>query len=207
MSKKMILRAALAAIALAAAAPTVLAESAFVTGAGSAPLTATARLDFRIVVPNVLYLRVGTGTDVANNATINELLYNVPAAALGNGASVFATGGDRDLVNPGSSVTARVFSNNGSVELTAGTTGPLQNAAGDTISWGQFSISSLLLTANPAGPLSHPTLVDGGNASITVPATGRVVNRDAVWTFGYANSAQVPQGEYIGRVTYTAAQI
>src|SRR5687768_5442091 len=42
------------------------AESNVSTGAGS-PLTANARLDFQIVAPKILYLRVGNGADLAAN--------------------------------------------------------------------------------------------------------------------------------------------
>ena len=43
------------------------AESTFSSGTGS-PLTASARVDFTITVPKILFLQVGTGTNMAANA-------------------------------------------------------------------------------------------------------------------------------------------
>jgi len=54
------------------------AESKVQTGAGA--LTATARLDFRVTMPKVLFLQVGTGSLLAANATINLIDFVVPAA-------------------------------------------------------------------------------------------------------------------------------
>src|ERR1700704_5123728 len=63
------------AVALALAAPfAASAESNFTTGPGS-PITANARLDFQIIIPKVLFLQVGTGTNMAANATINQIAF------------------------------------------------------------------------------------------------------------------------------------
>ena len=203
---KFLIRAVSAAAALTLGAPMLAnAESNIQTGAGA--LTATARLDFRITVAKVLFLQVGTGTAFANNTTINLIDFVVPAANLGDASLIAATAASGDLGN--GTVTAKVIGNNGNVTLTSTTAGALGNGAGDTVSFGQIATAAAVLTT--ATPLAAPALVDGGSTNTTVPATGKVVNRDARWTFSYLNTAIVPPGTYGGvnannsRVTYTAS--
>src|SRR3954465_3373523 len=116
-----------AAVALAVAAPMLAsAESNFTTGAGS-PITASGRLDFQIVVPKVLFLQVGTGTNMAANATINQIQFSVPAANVGDGTVISATAGSGDLGN--GQVSAKVVGNNGTITFTSTTLGALGNGA------------------------------------------------------------------------------
>src|SRR3546814_12911547 len=89
------------------------AESQYVDGSGSA----SADLDFQIIIPRILFLRVGTGTDFADNGAIDLISFNVPGASLGNGTSVAATATSGDLGN--GAVTARVLGNGGNVTLTS----------------------------------------------------------------------------------------
>ena len=181
------------------------AESNIQTGTGA--LTATARVDFRITVPKTLFLQVGTGTANANNTAINLIDFVVPAANIGDGTPIAATATSGDLGN--GTVTAKVVGNNGAVTLSSTTAGALGNGVGDTVSFGQIATTSAVLTSATA--LAAPALVDGGTTNITVPATGKIVNRDAKWTFSFLNAAIVPPGTYGGvgtnnsRVTYTAA--
>ena len=208
-SRKTKIRLVLAcAAALASMAPLATrAESAITTGAGT-PLIATARLDFRVTVPKVLFLQVGTGTNLGANATVNLIDFTVAAGNVGDGTPVAATAASGDL---GSGVvTAKVIGNNGAVSLTSTSTGALSNGAGDTISFSQIATAATVLTS--VTPLAAPTIVDGGvSATVTVPAAGKIVNRDARWTFSYLNAAAVPPGTYggvntnNGRVTYTAS--
>ena len=182
------------------------ANSTFVTGTGT-PLTASANLDFTIVVPKFLYLRVGTGTNFANNTTIDNIVFTVPAANIGNGTPVVGVGGDLTA----GQVTARVIGNNGVITFTSTTLGPLNDGAGDTISYGQIAVAVATNTSTTALP--HPTLVDGGTTTLTLPVTSgtKVTNLDAKWTFTYLNGAIVPPGTYgginvnNGRVTYAAS--
>lgn len=196
---------AAAALVMLGAPMLASAESNFQTGAGA--LTATARLDFRITVPKTLFLQVGTGTVSANNTTINLIDFVVPAANVGDGTPIAATALSGDLGN--GTVTAKVVGNNGNVTLSSTTVGALGNGAGDTVSFAQITTTSAVLTSATA--LAAPALVDAGSTNTTVPATGKIVNRDARWTFSFLNSAIVPPGTYGGvntnnsRVTYTAA--
>lgn len=182
------------------------AESRFVTGTAS-PLTATANLDFTVTIPKFVYVRIGTGTNAANNTNVDNLVFTVPAANVGDGTSIAGTGGDLT----GGQVTARVLGNNGTIAFSSTTLGPLNNGAGDTISWSQMNVA---VTANTtATALAHPTLVDGATTSINLtPTSGtKVTNLDARWTFSYRNQNIVPAGTYggvntqNGRVTYAVS--
>jgi hypothetical protein len=197
-----------AAIALAITTPLIAnAESTFTTGAGT-PITASARLDFQIVIPKVLFLQVGTGTANATLGTINQIAFTVPAANVGDASVISASALSGDLGN--GQVTARVIGNNGTITFTSTTLGALANAAGDTISYAQ--IAAAVLPNTSAVALAHPALLDGATSTVTLtPASGKVMNRDAKWTFTYLNSAVVAPGTYGGvntnnsRVTYTAS--
>jgi hypothetical protein len=181
------------------------AESTFVNGTGNA----SARLDFQIVVPRILFLRVGTGTNFATNPTIDLISFTVPAATMGDGANVAASAASGDLGN--GAVTARVLGNGGAVTLTSATTGALGNGAGNTISYAQIETAVTALAGAPGAPMPHPTLADTGTGTQLLAATAGVVNRGATWTYSYGNDAVVAPGTYggigvnNGRVTYTAA--
>ncbi len=195
------------AAALALAVPLAAhAESNFQTGAGV--LNATARVDFTIVIPRILFLQVGTGTPSANNATVNLITFNVPAASVGTGTPIAATAGSGDLGN--GTVTARLIGNGGNVSLNVATLGALQNGSGDTISYAQITTTAAALAGVPL-LLSPPALANGAGTAITVTAASRVVNHGARWTYSYLNAAPVGSGTYggaggvqNGRATYTA---
>lgn len=181
-------------------------ESRFVTGTAS-PLTASANLDFTVTIPKFVYVRIGTGTNAANNTNVDNVVFTVPAANVGDGTAVAGTGGDLT----GGQVTARVTGNNGTIAFSSTTLGPLNNGAGDTISWGQMAVA---VTANTtATALAHPTLLDGATTSINLtPTSGtKVTNLDARWTYSYRNQNIVPAGTYggvntqNGRVTYAVS--
>jgi hypothetical protein len=196
-------------LALTALAPlAVQAESSFQTGTGA--LTANARLDFRIVIPKILFLQVGTGTPNATNATINLIDFGtVNAANVGDGTVIAATAGSGDLGN--GAVTARIVSNGGDVTFTSTTLGALNNGtATETIPYSEIAVATSILTS--ATPLPMPAFVaTGGTTTTTVTATNKVVNRDARWTFTYRNTTVPAPGTYggvntnNGRVTYTAS--
>lgn len=197
----------LLAAALVLGAPLMAhAESQFQTGAGT--LTANARLDFQVTIPKVLFLQVGTGTAQGTNTTINQIAFSVPAAQVGDGSAIAATAGSGDLGN--GQVTARVLGNNGNIAFSSTTLGALSNGAGDSLSYNQIGVVSAVLSSATALP--SPILADGATTTVTLtPAAGKVVSRDARWTFSYLNQAVVAPGVYGGvnannsRVTYTAS--
>ncbi|MBD3893143.1 hypothetical protein [Hydrogenophaga sp.] len=199
MKKSLILKSTL--IAALAAPMLVSAESQLVVGAGSA----TARLDFRIIIPRVLFLGVGTGAaTLGNNATIDMVTfdYSTNPAALGTGAAA--------AVITGNVVPVRVLGNNGQITLSASTTGALVNVdtPAYTIPWSEISAtSSLAQLPSPVIPLTGP----GAASNVVLSSGTRITDRSANWTFAFANTALLPPGIYgataanNGRITYTAA--
>ena len=197
---------ALAVASFSLLSTTAHAASKFVTGTAS-PLTASANLDFTITIPKFVYVRIGTGTSMANNTTIDNLVYTVPAANVGDSTAISGTGGDLT----GGQVTARVIGNNGTIAFSSTTLGAMSNGAGDSISWSQMNVA--VATNTSATALSHPTLADGSTTSINLtPTSGtKVTNLDAKWTFTYKNQNIVAAGTYggvntnNGRVTYAVS--
>jgi hypothetical protein len=208
-AKAVFLTAAVVTAGLILSAGQARAESNFLTAAG----TATAHLDFQIVIPKILFLQVGTGTLLANNTNVDRIVFDMSAtpAVIGNATQQTATsGGD---VSPGV-VTAKVIGNNftgGAVNLVASTGGALSNGAGDTISWSEIGIT----TAGGA-TLAHPgtpNLSDAGTTSVSLNPLNKVINQTGQWTFKYKNTNVPAAGTYgavgaaptNGRVTYTIA--
>src|SRR6202795_757181 len=187
-----------------------LAESNVQTGAATAAPGATAHVDFSIVIPKILYLRVGTGSSystgvLASNPAVDLITFSPTAAQVGNGTAIAGTGGDLT----GGVETAAIVSNSGPVTLNATATGALSDGNGDTIPFTQITTAATTLTSGTQLPA--PVLTNGtsSNVVLTAPATKLIVE-DAKWTYSYANAANVPAGTYGGvnvnnsRVTYTA---
>lgn len=198
------------------AAPTATAtyaESAFVTGAGT-PLTATARLDFIVTIPRVLYLRVGTGADYTSVGTVDLITFAVPAASVGSGVPVTGVGGNLGA----GAVTVRVMGNGGPVSLNSTTNGPLHNGVvSEQISWNSISVASAPLATTTAGfansGIAHPTFnpTGGAGSAVLLTATNKLVLQEGQWTYRYTNTTPVAAGTYggvnvnNGRVSYTAS--
>ena len=186
------------------------AESNVQTGAATAAPGATAHVDFTIVIPKILYLRVGTGSAYSTGAltsvnTIDLITFSPAAGTVGNGTAVAGTGGDLT----GGVETAAIVSNSGNVTLNATASGALSDGNGDSIPFTQITTAATTLTS--ATQLPAPVLTNGtsSNVVLTAPATKLIV-QDAKWTYSYANAASVPAGTYGGvnvnnsRVVYTA---
>jgi hypothetical protein len=184
------------------------AESSLQTGGGA--LSTRAHVDIQITIPKFLFLRVGNGTGNAaggwgTNGTIDLISWAPAAAKLGNGVAVAGSGGDLG----GGVETAVVVANHGNVTLSSTTLGRLSDGAGDTLSYTTIrSVASKLTTAQV---LPVPALADGATRSVVVAAVGKIVRRDAKWTYTYRNTTLPPAGTYggvntnNGRVTYTAS--
>lgn len=170
------------------AATSVFAESKVVTG--SATTTgATARLKFKVVIPEFISLKVGTGAIGTNTATVDEITFSVPEVDAANNATI-----------AGSSVAVQLSSNVGNVSF--GSTGsPLTNGT-ETIALSQISVTS----SNSALP--HPGF--GATATTLSPSAGtKVINTSANWTFSYAHqgsTAPTGAGTFTTEITYTAAK-
>ena len=188
-------------LALALATPLLAsAESQLITGAGRA----VARLYFRVIVPRVLFLGVGTGAAAATpatNATIDTVTFDYTTNPEAVGTGVAGVAG----AITGNVVPVRVVGNNGQVSLTAATTGALTNGTADTIPWSEITAtSSLAALPSPAIPLTGT----GASSNVTLSSGTKITDRSANWTFSYANTAVVAPGTYgttNGRVTYTAS--
>jgi hypothetical protein len=194
------------------------AESTF-TSPATTGSTATARLDFSIVIPQVLFLRVGTSAgNTSTTATIDAMTFTVPATDVGDAGAIAGTGGDLTA----GAVTVRVYGNGGNISLNSATTGPLTTGtAGETIPWSQISVTGAALAATTSGftnaAITHPafnTGASGGNGTAsTLTATNRLVRVEGKWTYSYLNANLPAAGTYggtvakNGRVTYTATQL
>ncbi len=170
------------------------AESSLNTGSAAA-LAASARLDFRITIPRVIFLRVGSGTDFATNPTVDTVDFNVPDGASGSGAAVAG--------QSSAAITARVVGNGNNISFSAtGTPGGLNPSGGGapTVPWTQ------IVAVSGGGSLPHPAIGNGtaGTASSLV-ASGGVVDQSSSWSFSYRNNSVLPAGTYSGQVIYTAA--
>lgn len=212
--------AAACAAMLALQAPPAAAESTFASAASGA-FSASARVDVRIKIAKVLFLRIGSGSAaLGDSGTINSIYFNLAAADVGSGAAEPAVGSSGDL--GGGAVTVRVFANGGNqVILSSATSGPLLNASSDSIAWSEIDVAAAPLSITTSGysngaivhPAFHTGLAGGASpASTLLTGAAGVVRVEGKWTFSYANSNPVPAGTYgvtvaqNGRVTYTATQ-
>lgn len=174
-----------AALGLIAMTP-AMAESDFVTGAGA--ISANADVDFQINIPRFISFRVGSA-----GATVDQVVFNVPAANIGDGSDIAAASNGTLGVN--------LLGNVGTISLTATTSGPLTNGT-DDISWAE------ILTSSDLAALDVPAIIDGGTGgaqSVAANVGASVVNRSANWTFDYSNTDVVGAGTYTGTVTFTAS--
>jgi hypothetical protein len=198
-------------IAAAMGSPMIASAESAVTSAASGSISTAARLDFKIVIPRVLFLAVGTGaggTALTGNATIDLVSfdYTSNASAVGTGAAAGAVSG--------TAVPVRVVGNAGPIGLTAATSGALNNGlAAETIPWSEITAVSSDATNFPSPVI--PATGTGASSAVVVSSGTKITNRTATWTYSYANTTIVPAGTYggagtavaglnNGRVTYTA---
>jgi len=199
-------------IAAAGMAMPLLGQAASSVQTGAGALTATAQVEFQITIPQVLYLRVGTGSSyttgvLANNATVDVINF-APTAGQLTGAAVAGTGGDLT----GGVETAAVLGNGGTITLVATNGGAMNDGAGDTINWSQIGTASATNTTGTALPA--PVLANNTSATLTLNAGTKSFYEDAKWTYTYTIAAGSPPvaGTYGGAaaandgiVTYTAS--
>ena len=183
-----------ASMLLSVSPPSVWAESGLNTGPAPA-LAASARLNFRITIPRVIFLRVGSGTDFASNTTVDAVDFNVPENTSGSGVAVAG--------QSSTAITARVVGNGNNISFSAaGSVGGLtpSSTGAPAVPWTQ------IVAASGAGSLPHPAIGNGtaGVASSLV-ASGGVVDQSSTWSFSYRNTTALPAGTYSGQVIYTAA--
>jgi hypothetical protein len=176
-----------AAVAAATALPLAANAASSFGSATTGTVSTTVDLNFNVVIPRFVFLRVGSATP----STVNTLIYAPTAAQILSSATVTPTGGD-----VGSDLTVTVLGNVGSVNLGASNLANLTD--------GTNNIPTNTLTAtNPTGSIGVPAF--GGNVSI--PAASGIVNQTGTWRYTWANPPGVvyPAATYAGTVTYTAS--
>lgn len=188
MNKNLLLKTALA---LAVASPLMAsAESDLNTTGGDA----SADLDFRVIIPRVLYLAVGTGNaTLADNATEDEVVFDFT-----NNPQDVGTGAAAGTIT-GNAVPVRVFGNNGQIQIAA-SNGNLTSGA-NTIPLSQ-------ITATSSDNTNFAVPAPGGTANPTISSGTKVTDRTATWTYSFANglaAANAGPGTYTGTITYTAS--
>lgn len=164
------------------------------TSCAAASCSTSARVDFEVVIPTFLRLRIGSAA-----AAIDNVSFQPAAAVVGDSTPVSATsGGD---VSPGV-LTAQVVGNGGDVALNTALTNPasgLDDGGGNFIAWDEIDTAD-------GGTMTAPTLQNGGVATVTYTAAANgVVNLSDTWTYTYANTTVPGAGTYTGRATYTAS--
>jgi hypothetical protein len=147
--------------------------------------SATARLDFRVTIPTILYLQVGTVGAVVD--VVSCTLANIP----GTGAVAMTSSGTSPvpvrvaaLVPAGAAV--RLLANS-STALNFG--GGLTPIPFDQISW-------VATGAFTSGTFNN-------NAAQVLNTFAGSGNRTGTYAFSYANANYYGTGIYTGRVTYT----
>jgi hypothetical protein len=167
-----------------------------------APFGVTARLNFSLVYPAFLRFRVGTA-----GATVNTLAFSVPAASVGSGTPVAATGGDAGA----SALNIEVAGNNGQVTITATNSSGGQGIGTGTATDGRINYNQIATTSS--SPQVPPPVLTNAGGTTSQPSlnTTLVTQRTAVWTYSYLNQTIPSAGTYGGanaarggRVTYTA---
>lgn len=181
--------AGVASLGLVAMTP-ALADSEFDTGNGT--LSASADLDFQIVIPRFLYLQVGA-------AGTAETLVTFDLSGVANITDVDNDLGNGNPVDGDVTVGVRLVSNAGNIDLAAVGSGTGLSNGSETIAWSQITGSAA--DGTTAGGLDVP-VIDA--PAVTINATAGVVNRTDTWSFDYENDALVAGGTYTGTVTYTA---
>lgn len=189
---------ALAGAMIAAAPLMVMADSNTATGSGA--LSTSASLDFKIVVPKVLFLRVGAA------GSINEINFSLTSTQVATPGTAVTTNTGGDATN---GVNVTVIGNSGNVALTANapSSGLQAATAGNSAT---IAYAQIVPTTSDA-TLPHPVFGSGApGAASTITASTGVVNKSAIWTFAYGNASVVPADTYGGsakggRVVYAAA--
>jgi len=195
----------------AAVALPLVASAASTFSSGPGAQTATATVNFEVYIPQTLYLRVGTGSaypgSLATNNSTDLITFSPAVGTVGNSTPVAGVGGDLG----GGVETAAVISNGGNVTLTAtAAAAGLSDGNGDFIPFSQITTAATALTGTYT-LLPAPVLTNGTSTSVLLTASAaKVVQADAKWTFGYANTTAYASGTYGGvgvnnsLVTYTA---
>ena len=160
------------AVAAALAVPFA-AQAASSSNTGAGPISTGVNLNFSVLIPRFISLRVGDAAPLS----VNTLSYAPTVDQMANSTPVSATGGD---TGPGNSdVTIRVLGNAGNLTLAASNLVNLTS--------GGNNIPTTTLTAsNPTGSITVPAF--GGSVGLTASPAG-VVNQTGTWRYTWTNPA------------------
>lgn len=162
--------------------------------------------------PRALYLQVGTGSNNANNATVNVVSVTVPAAQVGSGTAQAMTSNSTTSISffdnyvvctPPQQVYIGAYFRQPSTtanvaSLQVSTPAALTSGA-NTIPFTEISWTSTAL-GNAAADIPAGTFT-GGTQFLRNVASNRWVEN--CLSFSYANRNVVPAGTFSGRATYT----
>jgi hypothetical protein len=182
-----LMRTTLAAAIAAAAALPMASQAASSSNTGPAPNSTTVNLNFNVVIPRFIFLRVGD----AAPASVNTLVFSPTVDQMITPTAVSATGGDV----AGTDLTIVARGNAGNMTLAASNLTQL-TSGGNNIP------VSTLTRSNPTGSIAVPDF----NASVALTAGGNgVFNQSGTWRYTWTNENNVvyPPGTYVGAVTYT----
>ncbi|WP_374522129.1 hypothetical protein [Hydrogenophaga sp.] len=168
--------------------PSALAESKIVTGTATTS-GAAAKLNLKIVIPEFIALKVGSGAILTNNTAVDEITLAVPEADASNDTTIAS-----------SPVAVQLVSNVGSVSFSS--SGDALTSDTETIALSRISVNS----SNSALP--HPGF--GATATPLAPSAGtKVINASTNWIFNYhhqGSTAPVGAGTFTTQITYTVAK-
>jgi hypothetical protein len=176
------------AVAALAAGPMLVSADSDI-GIGGAGTSASANLDFRIVIPQFVYFRVGS----AAAGTVDRVDFDLLTAGAqpGAGGTVIANGGSGDGVD--GDLFVNLVTNVASVTIAA-TGGNLTNGT-DNIPFTQINTAD-------GGVIPIPAFGGSGNLAAGLP--GALLD---TWSYEYNNDTPYPPGTYNGTVTYTVTAL
>ena len=164
----------------------------------TAPYSAEAKLNLRVVIPQFLYFRVGT-----TGATVDTITFSPATNVLGDSSPVSGSGGDA-ATGSGANVTVR--GNGGQITITEA-----NNGGGNGFSDGgtqNISLSEISVDDSANASLPTPTLSDGGGNTSQPALNGgasQVTNQTNTWIYSYDNTTVPGAGTYNVQITYTAS--
>jgi len=171
----------------------VISESTSGTPTADHTLSATARLNLKVVIPRFLSFQIGSRGDAVDTLSIEPL-----PDKMGDGTVVSATAGDAAA---GSGASVNLRSNAGQITLTATNDGGIRGLGS------RGAISLVEISAlNDTPVLAAPTLTDAaGSTSRTTVTRGNITDLAATWRYEYRNLHAVDPGTYRAEIIYTAA--
>lgn len=189
--KRQVWKAVTAALVAGIATSSALAESKIVTGSSTGG-GAAAKLNLKVVIPEFIALKVGTGGIYTNSNTVDDVTLTVPELNAATDTTITAT----------AAVAVQLVANVGNVNFSSSASGTgLTSSTNEVIPFSQISVTS----SNAALP--HPAF---GAAATSLPAgAGKVINASTNWTFNYdhkGSTAPVGSGTFTTQITYTAAK-